>query len=103
MDVRRRSVVARLAADGVRLNVTALMTLSQVDEVSEALGETVPSFISVFAGRIADTGRDPVPVMAEALADGAATAATPHLGQPARAAERLPGRFHWLSRHHGFS
>ncbi len=60
-------VVARLAADGVRPNVTALMTLTQVEAVSEALGATVPSYISVFAGRIADTGRDPVPVMAEAL------------------------------------
>lgn len=60
-------LVKRLAGAGLRLNVTAIMTLAQVREASEALWDT-PSFISVFAGRIADTGRDPVPIMAEALA-----------------------------------
>jgi transaldolase len=50
----------------VKLNVTALMTLQQVREVGEALGNAV-SCVSVFAGRVADTGRDPVPLMAEAV------------------------------------
>jgi transaldolase len=61
-------LVRRLAAGGVKQNVTALMTLDQVREVSGALGRGTESFISVFAGRVADTGRDPVPMMAEAVA-----------------------------------
>ncbi len=60
-------LVRRLAASGVKQNVTALMTLSQAREVSEALGGGVESYISVFAGRLADTGRDPVPVMRAAV------------------------------------
>jgi transaldolase len=60
-------LVHKLASRGVKVNVTALMTLSQVRDVVAALNPTVPSYVSVFAGRIADTGRDPVPLMAEAL------------------------------------
>lgn len=56
-----------LARDGVRLNVTALTTLEQVALVAECLDKATPSIVSVFAGRVADTGRDPVPMMAEAL------------------------------------
>jgi transaldolase len=51
----------------VKMNVTALMTLTQVRDVVAALNPTVPSYVSVFAGRIADTGRDPVPMMAAAV------------------------------------
>jgi transaldolase len=57
----------RLAGAGVKLNVTALMTLDQVREASQALAASPAAYISVFAGRIADTGRDPVPVMAAAV------------------------------------
>ena len=60
-------LVTRLARAGVKQNVTALMTLRQVREVSEALGDGPNSYVSVFAGRIADTGRDPLPLMAEAV------------------------------------
>lgn len=60
-------LIARLAKAGVKQNVTALMTLEQVREVSEALGDGPASNVSVFAGRIADTGRDPVPLMAQAV------------------------------------
>ncbi len=60
-------VVRALAAKGVRLNVTALMTLKQVREVTAWLTDAPPSFISVFAGRVADTGRDPLPLMAESV------------------------------------
>jgi transaldolase len=60
-------LVHKLAERGVKVNVTALMTLSQVRDVVAALDPTVPSYVSVFAGRIADTGRDPVPLMAEAV------------------------------------
>lgn len=59
-------LVRRLVRDGVKVNVTALMTVEQVKAVAECLGD-VPSYVSVFAGRIADTGRDPVPLMAESL------------------------------------
>jgi transaldolase len=60
-------LIRYLANRGVRLNVTAIMTLKQVAEVSAALGNKTPSIVSVFAGRIADTGRDPIPLMASAL------------------------------------
>ena len=52
----------------MKLNVTALMTLTQVRDVVAALNPEVASYVSVFAGRIADTGRDPVPLMAAAVA-----------------------------------
>lgn len=60
-------LIATLSRAGVKLNVTAIMTLEQVSRVGEALSEAVPAVVSVFAGRIADTGRDPVPHMKEAL------------------------------------
>ncbi len=60
-------LVARLSQAGVKLNVTALMTLDQVRDVSLALEGGAPAYVSVFAGRMADTGRDPVPMMAAAV------------------------------------
>jgi transaldolase len=60
-------LVERLSKAGVVLNVTALMTLEQVKKVTDRLAVETPAIISVFAGRIADTGRDPVPVMADAV------------------------------------
>jgi transaldolase len=59
-------LIGRLTAAGVQVNVTALLTLDQVERVSHYLMPHTPSFVSVFAGRIADTGVDPVPLMAEA-------------------------------------
>lgn len=61
-------LVRELASEGVKLNVTALCTLDQVRTVAAAVAGGAPSVISVFAGRIADTGRDPIPIMREALA-----------------------------------
>ncbi len=61
-------LIHRLSQDGIQINVTALLTLEQVREVAKALRGGAPSNVSIFAGRIADTGRDPVPVMAEAVA-----------------------------------
>jgi transaldolase len=60
-------LIRRLSKAGVKLNVTALMTLEQVRDVSAALAGGPSSYISVFAGRIADTGRDPMPLMAAAV------------------------------------
>jgi transaldolase len=60
-------LVRSLARAGVKLNVTALMTLDQVQQVSAALVDGPSAFVSVFAGRIADTGRDPMPLMAAAV------------------------------------
>ena len=59
-------IIAELGAEGVQLNVTAVFTLEQVCAVAEALPSDVPSILSVFAGRIADAGIDPVPIMSEA-------------------------------------
>ena len=61
------SLVKRLATKKVKLNVTALMTLDQVRNVVASLEPNVPSYVSVFAGRIADTGHDPLPLMTEAV------------------------------------
>jgi transaldolase len=60
-------LIERLSRAGVQLNVTALLSLEQVKSVTECLAPETPAIISVFAGRIADTGRDPVPLMAEAV------------------------------------
>jgi transaldolase len=61
------SVVRHLTSNGVKVNVTALMTTAQVSEVLTALSPDVESVVSVFAGRIADTGRDPMPIMRESI------------------------------------
>ena len=60
-------VIERLSQRGVQVNVTALLTLEQVERVTERLAPQTPAIISVFAGRIADTGVDPVPLMAKAV------------------------------------
>lgn len=57
-------LIRELAGEGVKLNVTAILTEAQVDGVLGVLAAEVPAVVSVFAGRIADTGVDPVPVMA---------------------------------------
>jgi transaldolase len=61
-------LVRELAQEGVKLNITAMLTLDQVRGVAQALNPAVPSLVSVFAGRIADTGRDPMPAMRQSLA-----------------------------------
>lgn len=60
-------LIQRLSRAGVQLNVTAVFTLEQVKAITASLAEATPAIISVFAGRVADTGADPVPVMREAL------------------------------------
>ncbi|HTZ50357.1 MAG TPA: transaldolase [Spirochaetia bacterium] len=60
-------LAGRLSHAGVQLNITAIMTLEQVRQVLLKLSPTVSSYISIFAGRIADTGRDPLPLMAAAV------------------------------------
>jgi transaldolase len=60
-------LLRRLADQGVQVNVTALLTLLQVREAAAALGTVRHGYVSVFAGRIADTGRDPLPIMKEAV------------------------------------
>src|ERR1700726_4483458 len=60
-------LIAELAGEGVKLNVTAILTREQVEGVAGALRPRVPAVVSVFAGRIADTGLDPVPLMKESL------------------------------------
>jgi transaldolase len=61
------ALVRRLADSKVKVNVTALTTLAQVRQIAGVLNPTTASYVSVFAGRIADTGADPVPVMAQAV------------------------------------
>lgn len=61
-------LIKKLSKDGIKLNVTAIFSLAQVKNTKDALTIDVPSIISVFAGRLADTGVDPVPVMKEAKA-----------------------------------
>ena len=69
-NTRRESalpLIRELASEGVKLNVTALLTLEQVRGVAASLNPEVPSVVSIFAGRIADTGVDPLPIMKESL------------------------------------
>jgi transaldolase len=61
------ALVKKLGQQKVKMNVTAIMTMTQVRDVVAALNPIVPSYVSVFAGRIADTGRDPLPMMAAAV------------------------------------
>ncbi len=61
------ALVERLSRAGVKVNVTAVMTPEQVERITERLDARTPAIISVFAGRIADTGRDPMPIMAQAV------------------------------------
>lgn len=61
-----QNLIRELSASGVKLNVTALLTPAQVKTVADALRADVPAVVSVFAGRIADTGVDPMPLMREA-------------------------------------
>jgi transaldolase len=70
-NTRRESsvpLIAELSRDGVKLNITAMLTVDQVRAVAEVLDPNVPAVASVFAGRIADTGRDPRPILCESLA-----------------------------------
>lgn len=60
-------LIRRLSSDGITLNVTAILSLRQVEQVANALDPDTPAIISVFAGRVADTGVDPVPLMTDAL------------------------------------
>jgi transaldolase len=60
-------LIRDLAAEGVKLNVTAILTRAQVQAVAGALNREIPSVVSVFAGRVADTGVDPMPLMKESL------------------------------------
>lgn len=61
------NLINKLAKDKIKMNITAIMTTKQVSEVLENLDSNVPSFISVFAGRIADTGVDPIKIMEDSL------------------------------------
>jgi transaldolase len=61
-------LIGELSREGVKINVTAMLTIEQVRQVAAVLDPNVPAIASIFAGRIADTGRDPMPVMCEALA-----------------------------------
>jgi transaldolase len=59
--------IKKLSMNKIKLNITAVMTLDQVKEIVSVLQPNVPSYVSIFAGRIADTGTDPVPMMTEAV------------------------------------
>lgn len=61
-------LIKKLAAEGVKVNITAILASAQVKEILSALSPKVPAIISVFAGRVADTGVDPIPMMEEAKA-----------------------------------
>ena len=60
-------LIRELSSQGLKLNITAIMTVDQVKQVVDAIDHRTPSVISVFAGRIADTGRDPIPIMSKSL------------------------------------
>ena len=61
------ALIRELSGDGVQLNITALMTNRQVEDVLKVLSTNTASYLSIFAGRVADTGRDPIPIMKQAV------------------------------------
>jgi transaldolase len=67
LGVSTLEVIQTLTNENIKVNVTAIMTVEQVKEISGALNYTVPSYISVFAGRISDTGVNPIPTMVDIL------------------------------------
>ena len=60
-------IVKSLSSDGIKLNVTAIFTINQVDKIFDAIDSNAHACLSVFAGRIADTGINPIPIMKETL------------------------------------
>jgi transaldolase len=60
-------LIKKLSQDGLKLNVTAILTVDQVKTVAKVLSPATPSIVSIFAGRIADTGMDPIPMMKESV------------------------------------
>lgn len=96
------ALVARLSADGVKVNVTTLFTIEQTHEFIDAVDKDTPSIISVFAGRIADTGVDPKEIVSDAVSYAAPQAQLrDSLGLHPRAPEHLPSGGDGLSDHHG--
>jgi transaldolase len=66
--VSTASIIKELSTNGVQLNVTAVMTVNQVNKIASNLNSMVPSYVSIFAGRVADTGVDPSKIVSESLA-----------------------------------
>ena len=85
-------LIRDLAQDGVKLNVTAILSERQIEQVAGALVAEVPSVVSIFAGRIADTGRDPMPIMraSHAILQRSAKGGDA-VGERARGLQYLPG------------
>jgi transaldolase len=65
--VSTHELIQDLVLEKVKVNVTAIMTIEQVKLISRSLDSTIPNYVSIFAGRIADTGRDPIFIMKEAI------------------------------------
>ena len=100
-------LVRKLSADGIKVNVTTIFTPEQVDEMVEAVDAETPSIISLFAGRIADTGVDPIPFVTESVKKAAAKpncevlwASTRELINITRPSLRLPDH-HGAQQHPG--
>jgi transaldolase len=62
-----REIVKELSDNGIKLNITAIMTINQLQSIVEISNSNIPCYFSIFAGRIADTGLDPIPIMEEAV------------------------------------
>jgi len=92
-------LVKRLLYDGIPLNVTAIFTLDQDQSVVDAVTGGAPAYVSVFAGRIADTGADAVPLMAKAPPCCRAERQA-HLGEPTRTSQYFSSRYDPLSCNH---
>jgi len=97
-------LVRELAGAGIKLNVTALMTVAQVRQAITALRGGPAAYISLFAGRVADSGRDPLPPMTEAVQLMAADANLELIwASPPRIDQHLPGGRDWLPRDYGLA
>ena len=95
-------IIRSLSEAGVAVNVTATFTLEQTRAVVDCLNRDIPAIVSIFAGRIADAGLDPMPIMREAVRhSGRQAKGRTAVGQPARDSECHPGRRRRLPHHHG--
>ncbi len=96
-------LVRKLTREGIKLNITALLTLDQVRCVASSLQGGAPAFVSVFAGRIADTGIDPVPIMSASLQEIAGLPGVELIwASPRELLKRCPGGCDRLPYHHRY-
>ena len=96
-------LIKELSAEGIQVNITAILTYEQVKETAEALSPNTNNIISVFAGRLADTGVDPIPLMQKCqdLVNPVSSSKS-SMGKFKRTTKYFPSRKTWCQYYHGY-